>query len=85
MASDDGSRPVLRAEGLAFTYPQEPLQEGYTRGLLPISLDLAQGEILHVSSPSGGGKSTALRSGRIGRISADALSGPEGSLVTHEP
>lgn len=47
--------PILRAEAVAFAYPQE------NRGLPPVSLSLADGELLHISSPSGGGKSTLAR------------------------
>jgi energy-coupling factor transporter ATP-binding protein EcfA2 len=45
----------LLAEEVAFAYPQEG------RGLQPVSLRLSAGEIVHISSPSGGGKSTLAR------------------------
>lgn len=46
---------LLRAEEIAFAYPQ------HGRGVQPVSLRLNAGEILHLHSPSGGGKSTLAR------------------------
>jgi energy-coupling factor transporter ATP-binding protein EcfA2 len=46
---------VLRAEEVGFVYPQN----GF--GLTPVSISMAEGDIVHINSPSGGGKSTLAR------------------------
>lgn len=46
---------ILRAEGVAYRYPQN------NRGLVPISLELQAGDRLLITGPSGCGKSTLAR------------------------
>ncbi len=46
---------MIRAEKVSFRYPQE------NRGLLPVSLEIALGELALVTGPSGCGKSTLAR------------------------
>jgi len=47
-------RPILSAEGIAFTYPTG-------HGIYDISLNVYQGEILGIIGPNGSGKSTLAR------------------------
>jgi energy-coupling factor transporter ATP-binding protein EcfA2 len=46
---------LLRLEALGFAYPQ------HGKGLRSVSLRLSAGEVMHINSPSGGGKSTLAR------------------------
>jgi energy-coupling factor transport system ATP-binding protein len=55
-----GEQPVLRAEGLSFSYPGVVDRQPPGR-LVPLSLRLAPGECLHIAGPSGCGKSTLAR------------------------
>ena len=62
---------LLSAEAVAFAYPQ------HGRGVNPVSFSLAAGEAVHISSPSGGGKSTLARclTGLIPHLYQGKLSG----------
>ncbi len=63
---------LLNAEAVAFAYPQQ-----HGRGVGPVSFSLAAGETVHISSASGGGKSTLARclAGLIPHLYHGRLSG----------
>jgi len=57
----DGVADIVRAEQVAYRYPQDDGCSGRTGGLAPVSLSIRPGDAVFLSGPSGCGKSTLAR------------------------